>query len=54
MPQKKANSQEIEVELTKYQLINKSKELPFEIKDEVNINENTRYRYRYLDLRRPV
>ncbi|CAG8670126.1 3793_t:CDS:2 [Ambispora leptoticha] len=37
----------------KYQLINQSKELPFEIKDEVNINEDTRYRYRYLDLRRP-
>src|SRR6185437_4637067 len=36
-----------------YQLINESKELPFEIKDEVNINEDTKYRYRYLDLRRP-
>ena len=28
--------------------------MPFEIKDEVNINEDTRYRYRYLDLRRPI
>jgi aspartyl-tRNA synthetase len=43
----------MELELTKYQLINSSKELPFEIKDDVNINEDTRYRYRYLDLRRP-
>ncbi|CAI2162036.1 2941_t:CDS:2 [Funneliformis geosporum] len=44
-----------EIELTKFQLINSSKELPFEIKDkiEIGINEDTRYRYRYLDLRRP-
>ena len=50
---KEGNKEEIEVELKKYQLINPSKELPFELKDEVNINEDTRYRYRYLDLRRP-
>ena len=51
---KKAGSdEEMELELSQYQLINQSKELPFEIKDEVNINEDTRYRYRYLDLRRP-
>ncbi|CAG8494076.1 31856_t:CDS:10, partial [Racocetra persica] len=43
----------VEVELEKYQLINSSKELPFEIADATNINEDTRYRYRYLDLRRP-
>ncbi|CAG8749905.1 13878_t:CDS:2, partial [Gigaspora margarita] len=49
---KKEGTEEIEIELEKYHLINKSKELPFEIKDEVNINEDTRYRYRYLDLRR--
>ncbi|CAG8655230.1 6652_t:CDS:2 [Racocetra fulgida] len=42
----------VEVELEKYQLINSSKELPFEIADAANINEDTRYRYRYLDLRR--
>lgn len=50
---KEGSQKEIEVELKKYQLINPSKELPFELKDEVNINEDTRYRYRYLDLRRP-
>jgi aspartyl-tRNA synthetase len=44
--------EEIEIDLEKCQLINSSKELPFEIKDETNINEDTRYRYRYLDLRR--
>ncbi|CAJ0649488.1 15714_t:CDS:2 [Entrophospora sp. SA101] len=46
--------QEIEIELEKYQIINQSKPLPFEIKDEVNINEDTRFRYRYLDLRRNI
>ena len=49
---KVGSEKEIEIELTKYQLINQSKELPFEIKDEVSINEDTKYRYRYLDLRR--
>ncbi|CAJ0747049.1 24903_t:CDS:2 [Entrophospora sp. SA101] len=46
--------QEIEIELEKYQVINRTKPLPFEIKDEVNINEDTRFRYRYLDLRRNI
>ena len=50
---KVGSEKEIEIELTKYQLINQSKELPFETKDEISINEDTRYRYRYLDLRRP-
>lgn len=50
---KTGSTSELEVELSQYQLINSSKELPFEIKDEVSINEDTRYRYRYLDLRRP-
>ena len=49
---KVGSEKEIEIELTKYQLVNQSKELPFEIKDEVSINEDTKYRYRYLDLRR--
>lgn len=44
----------IEIELKQYQLINSSKELPFELKDEININEDTRFRYRYLDLRRDI
>lgn len=53
MKKKTGSGEEMELELSQYQLINQSKELPFEIKDEVNINEDTRYRYRYLDLRRP-
>ncbi|RHZ36342.1 amino acid--tRNA ligase-related protein [endosymbiont GvMRE of Glomus versiforme] len=45
---------EIEINLEKYQIINQTKPLPFEIKDEANINEDNRFRYRYLDLRRNV
>jgi aspartyl-tRNA synthetase len=43
----------MELELIKHKLVNSSKDLPFEIKDDVGIKEDTRYRYRYLDLRRP-
>ena len=50
---KEGTKEEIEVELKKYQLVNSSKEWPFEIIDDASINEDTRYRYRYLDLRRP-
>ena len=43
---------EIEVEVSKLELINKSKEVPFAIQDETNALEDTRLKYRYLDLRR--
>ena len=43
---------EIEVEVSKLVLINKSKEVPFAIQDETNALEDTRLKYRYLDLRR--
>ena len=43
---------EIEVEVDKLELINKSKEVPFAIQDETNALEDTRLKYRYLDLRR--
>jgi aspartyl-tRNA synthetase len=49
---KNKNEFEKEILLEKFQLINSSKELPFEIKEDLNINEDTKYRYRYLDLRR--
>ena len=43
---------DIEVEVSKLILINKSKEVPFAIQDETNALEDTRLKYRYLDLRR--
>ncbi|KAJ3616548.1 hypothetical protein Zmor_011842 [Zophobas morio] len=45
---------EIEIDVTEIKLINKAELPPFEIKDNVNIQEDTRLKYRYLDLRRPV
>lgn len=43
---------EIEIDVLKLELINKSSDLPFEIKDDVNTLEDTRLKYRYLDIRR--
>ncbi|MEX0904957.1 MAG: aspartate--tRNA ligase [Balneolaceae bacterium] len=44
---------EIEVEVSDLNVYSKSETPPFEIKDKIATNEETRLRYRYLDLRRP-
>ena len=44
---------DIEIDLSKLEVLNKSLDLPFTITDEVTALENTRLKYRYLDLRRP-
>lgn len=44
---------EIEIEVKDLQIFSKSKTPPFEISDEVSVNEELRLKYRYLDLRRP-
>lgn len=44
---------EIEVKVNKIELINKSELTPFEIKNNIDSQEDTRLTYRYLDLRRP-
>lgn len=43
---------EIEIDVKKLTLINKSKEVPFQIVDDTTALEDTRLKYRYLDLRR--
>ena len=43
----------IEVEVSKLEIINTAKEIPFEISDDTTALEDTRLKYRYLDLRRP-
>lgn len=48
----KLETGEIEVDVDKLVLINKSKEIPFAISDNTNALEETRLKYRYLDLRR--
>lgn len=44
---------DIEVEAKKIEILSKSKQLPFEIDETGNLNENIRLTYRYLDMRRP-
>lgn len=44
---------EIEVEVTGLKVYSKAETPPFEIKDGIPTNEETRLRYRYLDIRRP-
>lgn len=43
---------EIEINVLELDILSKSRELPFEIKDDTNALEDTRLKYRYLDLRR--
>ena len=43
---------EIEVEVNKLTLLNKSLEIPFSLTDDTTALEDTRLKYRYLDLRR--
>lgn len=49
----KMKTGKIEVELTNLEILNKAKTPPFEIKDGVEVAEETKLKYRYLDLRRP-
>ncbi|MDJ1645886.1 aspartate--tRNA ligase [Mycoplasma phocimorsus] len=46
-------SGEIEIIVDSYEILSTSKELPFVIRDDINVNEDLRMQYRYLDLRRP-
>ena len=56
MVNKKLKTGEVEVEINKLKILNKSKTPPFELEEEKNIevNEQLRLKYRYIDLRRPV
>ena len=43
----------VELNVTALAVLNTAKTTPFEIKDGIEANDDTRLRYRYLDLRRP-
>ncbi len=49
---KNIKSGDIEIDLEELVLINKSKDVPFQITDDTNALEDTRLKYRYLDIRR--
>lgn len=44
---------EVELQVSSLEVLNTAKTTPFEIKDGIEANDDTRLRYRYLDLRRP-
>ncbi len=44
----------IEVSCSEIEILNLSLTPPFEVKDDVKANEDTRLRFRYVDMRRPV
>ena len=50
----KIETGEIEVDVKELELINTSKEIPFQITDDTTALEDTRLKYRYLDLRRDI
>lgn len=44
---------QVELAVNELTILNTAKTTPFEIKDDVTVNDDTRLKYRYLDLRRP-
>lgn len=44
---------EVELQVSHLNILNTAKTTPFEIKDGIEVSDDTRLRYRYLDLRRP-
>ncbi|MCM8767593.1 MAG: aspartate--tRNA ligase [Candidatus Omnitrophica bacterium] len=49
---RKINTGEIEVKLIDFEILNQSKNLPFEIEEKEKINETLRLKYRYIDMRK--
>ncbi len=53
MANKNLATGDIEVYVTEFELLNKSKTPPFDVNHAENVNQETRLKYRYLELRNP-
>ncbi len=45
---------QVEVLVKELEVLNRADTPPFQVEDEIDVNDETRLRYRYIDLRRPV
>ena len=45
---------DVELYVSELRILSEAQTTPFELRDEINVNDDLRLRYRYLDLRRPV
>ncbi len=54
VPNKKLPTGEIEIIVSKLEVLNKAENPPFIISDDTDALEDTRLQYRYLDIRRPI
>ena len=43
----------MELYVAELRILSEAQTTPFELRDEINVNDDLRLRYRYLDLRRP-
>ncbi|MBG0730620.1 aspartate--tRNA ligase [Mycoplasma sp. 'Moose RK'] len=53
-PNPKIHNGDLEIIVKELQTLSFSQQIPFEIRDEISVNEDLRLQYRYLDLRRDV
>ena len=44
---------DVELYVSELRILSEAQTTPFELRDEINVNDDLRLRYRYLDLRRP-
>ena len=49
----KISTGDVELYVSELRILSEAQTTPFELRDEINVNDDLRLRYRYLDLRRP-